>query len=129
MKDVAGLMHLAFKLAHEVSEAGLDLGQAPGLRDRPFYTIQIADNGLSALAQVAAASSTFPTGDYRKRMEAATALRGARQDLLKLRDSLKRAATKGHLGEDGTALIRKIDELTVVLMALTMEVRGNCLAA
>ena len=129
MKDVAGLMHLAFKLTHEVSEAGLDLDQARGLRDRPFYTRQIADSGVSALAQVAAASAIFPTTNYRSRMEAATALRGAREDLRQLKDALKRAATGGHLGEDGTELMKKVDELTVVLMALAIEVRGNSLAA
>lgn len=129
MKDVAGLMHLAFKLTHEVSEAGLDLGQAPSLRKGRSYSRQITDSGVSALAQVAAASAIFPSSDYGARMEAARALRGAREDLRRFKDSVKRAVAAGQIAPDCAELLTKVDELTVILMALAIEVRGNSLAA
>ena len=123
VRSIAGLMHLAFRLAHEVSEAALDLEKG-GLRGPRFYASIVADTGVSALAHVAAASATY-SDDYRGRLEAAASLRSARECLVKLKDVVSRAAAQHYLDESiAKPLTARVEETIAVLMALGIEVRG-----
>ena len=127
MKDVAGLLHLAFRLAHEVSDASLDMEQAPGLRSHRFFADQIAAGGVSALTHVAAASAAYSEdSSFRGRQQATASLRGAREELRKLRRALKSVEGQHYVPvENVTALDSQADELTVVLTALVVELSGN----
>lgn len=131
MKDVAGLLHLTYRLAHEVSEAGLDMERAPNLRPHRTLANQAADAGVSALAHVAAASGDWsPNMGYRERAAVELALRGARGELRQMTAHLKmlRGRQTGAQSQIGS-LIARVDELTVVLMATAVAVRGNRLVA
>lgn len=129
-KDVAGLMYLAFKQAHEISECCLDLSSELSSRARPFDAGQIADSGVSALARIAAASVAGCPADSSSRNEVTMAIRGARGDLQRLKESLRRVVTRGDADPEKVAsLVMRVDELTVVLMALSIELRRSPLAA
>lgn len=127
MKDVAGLMHLAFKLAHEISDASLDMESAPGLRPHRFYATQVADCGVSTLTHIAAASADLSDSSFNGRMRVAASLHGAREELSRLKQALKTIGVQRYA--DTAFLVARVDELSVVIMALTIEVRGNRLVA
>lgn len=126
MKDVAGLLQLAFKLAHEVSEATLDIERAPGLRNHRLHGSRIADCGISVLARVAAAASDYADPQYHARLQVPSSLRAARDELGQLRQYLNTVLGQRYVEESQMhSLIARADELTAVLMALGVEIRGE----
>ncbi|MBK7327804.1 MAG: hypothetical protein IPI85_01530 [Dehalococcoidia bacterium] len=130
MRDIHGLMQLAFGLAHDVSEASLDLERTPGLRGRGVHARLIADSGVSALAHVASASADLSEGGFNGRLRATSSLRGAREELKQLRDRVHTVATANYISETAASeLTSRIDELATLIMALSVEVRGGRSAA
>jgi hypothetical protein len=131
MNDPAYLFQLAFKLAHEVSDASLDLDRDPGLRGHRSFADQLADSGVSALAYVAAASADFAADpSFRGRHRVVTSLRGARHELSQLRHSLKSLLGRRFLNEaSNEALLARVDEATLVITALAIELTGSRAAA
>lgn|GEM_PF-3712426 len=130
MRDVSGLLLLAFRLAHEISDACLDLEQDSSLSRNPARANQIADGGVSALAYLAGASADFHDPSLRARLAVRSSVRGSREELAKLKERLKSATAAGYLDPVASEdLVRRIDELTVILMALGVELRGTRAAA
>ena len=129
-KDLTGLMYLAFKQSHEISECCLDLSAELANRARPYDTGQIADSGVSALARIAAASVAACPSDFNCRNETTKAIRGARGDMQRLKESLQRVVARGDADPEKIAsLVTRVDELIVVLIALSIELRHSALAA
>jgi hypothetical protein len=130
MRDVAGLMHLAFKLVHEVSDACLAMEREPEMRAHRVHATLIADSGVSALAHVAAASAGLTDPSLAARLHVTDSLRGAREELRVLKQRLHVVQGLHYVPDHAAAEIAaKVDELSIVLMALTVEVRGNHMAA
>lgn len=130
MRDVSGLMNVAFKLVHEVSDACLAMEREPGLRAHRTHATLIADGGVSALAHIAAASAGVTDPSLSARLHVTTSLRGAREELRVLKQRLNSARGLRYISDETAgSVVGKIDELSVVVMALTVEVRGNHMAA
>ena len=130
MKDVKGLMQLAFQLAHEVADACLAMEHEPGMRQHRPQAVVMADGGVSALAHVAAASADLTDPSFSARLNVTRSLRGAREELRILRQRINSARGLHRLpDEEAEGLSKKIDDLCVVLMALAVEVGGNRMAA
>lgn len=130
MKDVVGLMQVAFSVAHEVSDACLAIEREPGMRGHRAQATLIADSGVSALAHVAAASASLTDPSLAARLHVTDSLRGAREELRTLRQRLNSARHLRYLREDlAEDVMKKADDLSVILMALAVEVRGNHIAA
>jgi hypothetical protein len=130
MKDVVGLMNVAFNVAHEIADACLAMEREPGMRGHRVHATLIADSGVSALAHVAAASASLTDPSLSARLHVTDSLRGAREELRVLKQRLNSARHLHYLREDvSDEVTKKADDLSVILMALTVEVRGSRVAA
>lgn len=126
MRDIRGLAHLAFSLAHEVSEGALDLESSPPMRRHRFLGQQVADAGVSALAHVACASAACPPGGYTERIEATSALRHAVKCMDELRTLLKKAERNSYADAATVeTLAAKLEEALAVTRALAAELHGG----
>lgn len=129
MRNVHGLMELAYRLAHEVSDAALELEADREARAPRIYLRRLADSGVSVLAQVAAAAADSKASDYRSRVDCTVALRGARAELNILRQALDALARYDGVSTELVAELRSTaDQLVAVLLALTVELRGRLVA-
>lgn len=120
MRDIAGLLLIAFRQAHELSEAVLD---QTALQQQRRLSDQLSDAAVSALAHVAAASANYG-GDYFERLEAASSVGGARGSLVELKQLLTSAHGRGALSDAAHGeLVTRCSDLTALLMAIAVEMR------
>lgn len=117
MRDIAGLLTIAFSQAYELSESvmKLDFGSRKNLSD------QLADAAVSALAHVAAATASHH-GDYLARIAAASSVSGGRGSLSELDRLLNLAHTRGVLSAaERDQLVSRCSDLLALLMAVAVE--------
>lgn len=118
MKDIASCMLLGFKQVHKLSEAALSIEARPEVRRHTAHAVVLADEAVTALAHMAAASA-----DWEHDARAATrSLAEARESLARLKRCLTRMADLRFAPREDTGpLIERIDEaLALLLVAGTL---------
>ena len=118
MKDLASYMLLGFKHVHELSEAALDMESRPEIRRHPAHAAVLADEAVTALAHMAAASAA-----WRYDAQAATqSVAEARHSLARLKRGLTRITDLKFITcEESQPLVERIEEaLALLLVAGTL---------
>ncbi|MBI2767654.1 MAG: hypothetical protein HYX53_17285 [Chloroflexi bacterium] len=124
-RDIGTLGLVAFRLAHELSEAALALESAPGLAQRRWFSTQMSDAAITVLTQVAAAQHELGEGSI-GRLRASSLVRSARSTLNSLSVLMKQAESRGYVTASLLeAPLIKVDELAALLLALSMEMRAT----
>lgn len=123
--EARALMHVAFGLAHDVSEMSLNLEASEEMHRHAFHGSQIADLGVSTLANIASASSTLAPSLH-SRIEAAHSVSDARTSLHALSRMLDSVVSHHFVNEDSLAQLRaKMTQAGAVFTALDTELLSS----
>lgn len=117
------LVFAAWESAHSLVESVEKLEHCPGMVGKRFQYDKIADAAISVLAHVASSGGNEPR-EMIARLNYVSALGRARESLNVAKAQIESVAKRGLISEEqAMTLIEKCDELSAVLLLLSMEMR------
>jgi 23S rRNA-intervening sequence protein len=125
MNGIAALIRLTGAAAEALSEGAIGLEDEPGIRSRDSFRRQLGNAAIAVIAQVAQAQC-FGDMSYPERVEAMSALRGARASTGELKDLVSTAVARHYVDPQTAApVLEKADETVALLLAATVAARAG----